>query len=192
MNKNKFRSGETVGVFEIIGESDQREKYGGSILWKVRCPWCKSEKLLTIDKARIYKSCGCKKADIQSVSLRKSLDRDGCGEIYATHWNVIKKNAKQRGIPFHISVKYAWKLFLEQDRKCALTGTPLKFSTRCWSRDATASLDRIDSSKDKGYVKGNVQWVHKNINMMKQEYSTNLFFEWCVKVCLHNNLLQVI
>ena len=185
-------TGKKIGVFEVLGDSKERRMPSGQVLWSVRCGLCKGIKLLTKQQMKRYQSCGCKRADLQSASLRKSLNRGGCGEIYATHWDVIKKNAKQRHIPFKINAEYAWKLFLEQDRKCALTGVPLKFSTRCWSRDATASLDRIDSARDKGYVKGNVQWVHKNINMMKQEYSTTLFFDWCVKVCLHNNLLQVI
>jgi hypothetical protein len=185
--------GTRIGVFHILEDSGQRATGGsGSVLWLAKCLMCGNTKLLTKQQMGRYQSCGCKSRDLQSISLRKSLNRGGYGDIYATHWDVIKKNAKQRNIPFNISAKYAWKLFLEQDRKCALTGVPLKFSTRCWSRDATASLDRIDSSRNKGYIRGNVQWVHKNINMMKQEYSTGLFFDWCVKVCLHNNLLRVI
>lgn len=185
-------AGQKIGVFEVIANSGERQRSSGLVMWNVKCGLCGKFRLLTGPHIRRFQSCGCKTRDLQSASLRKSLNRDGCGEIYATHWNVIKKNAKQRNIPFNINVKYAWKLFLEQDRKCALTGVPLKFSTRCWSRNATASMDRIDSSRDKGYIRGNVQWVHKNINMMKQEYSTNLFFDWCAKVCLHNNLLQII
>jgi archaellum component FlaC len=42
---------------------------------------------------------------------------------------------------------------------------------------ATASLDRVDSAK--GYIKGNVQWVHKDINMMKQQYSQEYFIQMC-------------
>ena len=41
----------------------------------------------------------------------------------------------------------------------------------------TASLDRIDSSL--GYVKNNVQWVHKDINKMKQELNENYFKNLC-------------
>lgn len=41
-------------------------------------------------------------------------------------------------------------------------------------------LDRIDSSK--GYIEGNVQWVHKDVNMMKQNYSQKYFIEMCKKI----------
>jgi len=49
----------------------------------------------------------------------------------------------------------------------------------------TASLDRIDSSK--GYVKGNLQWVHKDINMMKNHYNQKYFIEICKKVATNAN-----
>jgi hypothetical protein len=47
----------------------------------------------------------------------------------------------------------------------------------------TASVDRIDSSK--GYIKGNVQWVHKTINKMKWGYSQGEFIEFCEAVVKH-------
>ena len=37
------------------------------------------------------------------------------------------------------------------------------------------SLDRIDSSK--GYEENNVQWVHKDINLMKNKYDNKYFIE---------------
>ena len=48
----------------------------------------------------------------------------------------------------------------------------------------TASLDRIDSSK--GYIEGNVQWVHKRVNLMKGNMSTENFIEWCNLVVKNN------
>lgn len=44
----------------------------------------------------------------------------------------------------------------------------------------TASLDRIDSTR--GYVVGNLQWIHKDLNLMKNTLPTSLFIEWCKKV----------
>lgn len=46
--------------------------------------------------------------------------------------------------------------------------------------EGTASLDRIDSSR--GYVEGNVQWVHKDVNFMKQALSQERFVELCTLV----------
>lgn len=61
------------------------------------------------------------------------------------------------------------------------TGELLIFP-KIWAKriEASASLDRIDSSK--GYEQGNVQWVHKDINNMKQSFSQDKFIDWCKKV----------
>jgi archaellum component FlaC len=42
------------------------------------------------------------------------------------------------------------------------------------------SLDRIDSKL--GYIEGNVQWLHKDVNYMKQEYSQEYYIDICKKV----------
>ena len=178
--------GKTIGVFEVIDDSGERRQPSGMVLWKVKCKECGNIKLLTAPHIRRFRSCGCKTRDLQSAALRKSLNRGGYEEIFATHWTSIKKNSLSRNLPFEVDAKYAWELFINQTRKCALTGVHLQFPTRCWSKDGNASLDRIDS--DKGYIRDNLQWVHKNINMMKQQYSTELFFDWCKKVVEYNHL----
>jgi hypothetical protein len=45
------------------------------------------------------------------------------------------------------------------------------------------SVDRIDSLR--GYVEGNVQWVHKKINIMKNVYSQEEFIILCKQVVKH-------
>lgn len=81
-------------------------------------------------------------------------------------------------------MEYAWKLFLGQGRRCALTGLVLELSPSKMNKGAsTASLDRIDSAK--GYIAGNVQWVHIVINMMKQTLSDEEFVLWCHRVATY-------
>ena len=86
-----------------------------------------------------------------------------------------------RGIDWNIDFDYLADLLIEQDFKCALTG---------WDIDAmgagnnTASLDRIDSSI--GYEADNVQWVHKMVNMCKQQYSQEDFIDMCKSVSTYN------
>lgn len=89
-------------------------------------------------------------------------------------------NAKARDLEFSLSLKELWELFLEQDRKCAYTGILLTFARNPRTSDQTASLDRIDSTK--GYIKGNVKWVHKDINLMKNYFSHEDFIKKCGKV----------
>lgn len=121
----------------------------------------------------LQKSCGC-------LRIRKGSKNPkwtGYGEISGEFWSGIKCNAKsayrrRKGIAFSITIRYAWNLYLQQNRKCALSGILITFGDF-----KTASLDRIDSKK--GYVKGNVQWIHKDLNIMKQSYSQKYFVEWC-------------
>ena len=51
------------------------------------------------------------------------------------------------------------------------------------SKDRTASIDRIDSSA--GYVAGNIQFVHKHINKMKNNLDEQCFIEMCKLVAFH-------
>jgi len=38
-----------------------------------------------------------------------------------------------------------------------------------------------------GYVEGNVQWVHKIVNFMKQALPDNEFINWC-RIIVNNNI----
>jgi len=81
-------------------------------------------------------------------------------------------------------MEYLWNLFLEQNKKCALSGLELILNPR-WSQQnkgrmenvQTASLDRIDNTK--GYILGNVQWVHKQVNFMKGTMEQKEFIKFC-------------
>lgn len=78
---------------------------------------------------------------------------------------------------------YVAELFDSQNYKCALTGLPISFT------DKTASLDRIDSTKP--YKKGNVQWVHKDANIMKNGYNIEYFIKMCKLITEHNKHMDV-
>jgi hypothetical protein len=124
----------------------------------------------------VVKSCGCLKKECASK-------RTGFEQISGSYWGAVKRAAALRNIDFNITVEYAWDLFISQQRQCALSGEQLGF-VQNYSRDKrriqTASLDRINS--DIGYEAGNVQWVHKDINLMKLDHSQKEFIEWCRKV----------
>lgn len=79
-------------------------------------------------------------------------------------------------------------MFEEQAGCCALSGYPLEFAQ--WAprgqrkkAETTASLDRINS--DVGYVPGNVQWVHKTLNVAKHTSTTDEFVAMCRAVVQH-------
>ena len=61
---------------------------------------------------------------------------------------------------------------------------PISFPTKS-TGIRTASLDRIDSSK--GYVPGNIQWVHKDVNWMKGSFTQEYFVNICKKISKNIN-----
>ena len=82
-----------------------------------------------------------------------------------------------------------WDIFEKQDKICALSGLPIEFETSqygLWHGEGTASLDRIDSSK--GYICGNVQWVHKDVNRMKQCFKEDRLLDLCKLIVEHNKV----
>lgn len=109
----------------------------------------------------------------------------GHGKLSGRYWNSIKYHAKYRNQEFAISIKYAWEVFEKQNGKCALSGLTLKFwETNERTTNQTASLDRIDSTK--GYVEGNVQWIHKSFQSMKSNKTQSEFIQLCKLVAEHN------
>jgi hypothetical protein len=118
-------------------------------------------------------SCGC------NIKRGKNHPQwGGCGEISGNLWDTIVRHSMARGgVPITIDMKYASDLFELQNRKCALSSVPIHLHT---FTKRTASLDRIDSGQ--GYVPGNVQWVHKDVNRMKNVYDQDYFIETCRKI----------
>jgi hypothetical protein len=100
-------------------------------------------------------------------------------------WGQIKRGSrrKSRTLPFEISMNYVWELYKKQNGICALSGVKLSMPLSHRDKSYTASLDRIDSSK--GYIEGNVQWVHKDVNIMKQDLPDEVFVDWCKKISYH-------
>lgn len=101
--------------------------------------------------------------------------------LFYVHFKNIIKDANKRKIQVSVSEEYLLKLIEEQNFKCALTGLDIYFGP---DKKRTASLDRIDSSI--GYIEGNLQWVHKHINISKQYFSQEYYIEMCKNVAKYN------
>ena len=153
------------------------------IYWRCQCDCgntkCVAAKHLVGGK---IKSCGCK----HHRCGKTNPSWKGYEDISGKYWETLRRNASKRGLAFGISIEYAWQVFRRQDGKCALTGQPLQFKSHSEISDGTASLDRIDSRK--GYVKGNVQWVHKHVNTIKWDLPLDIFFKTCKMVVEHRKL----
>lgn len=92
----------------------------------------------------------------------------------------IVRNSKQRsnkiGLDFDIDFDFCLQLYEDQNGLCALSGEKLELSGDRYLSNMM-SLDRIDS--DKGYVKGNIQWVCVKYNMMKAHATMEEFLKMC-------------
>lgn len=95
--------------------------------------------------------------------------------ISGTYWYGVVNGAKNRNIDFLITQDYVWKLFLKQDKKCALSGWEIEFSKDLSLN--TVSIDRIDSSK--GYTNENIQLVHPDINLLKFNWNEKYLYRMC-------------
>jgi hypothetical protein len=170
-------TGQKFGHLTVIRQCGKDDK--GYRLFVCRCECGRFTKGLPIHRLRSKntKSCGCKKFGSKSDNGWWS----GYGDLSGTQWGTIKEGAKKRDIEFNITIEYVWELFLKQNRKCALTGLDLIMKpgdhNNVDSSQPYASLDRIDSNK--GYVKDNIQWVHKKVNLMKNILEQKEFIQLC-------------
>lgn len=103
-------------------------------------------------------------------------------EIPISWFDEKKRKAKKRGKFFEFDIEYIWQVYLRQNKKCALSGLPLDFNKD--TDNAMVSVDRIDNNK--GYIKRNIQLVHKDVNFMKYVYDQKYFIKMC-KLVAENN-----
>lgn len=119
-------------------------------------------------------TCGNRNIHFTTINSR---NWKGHGDIGLSYYSDLKREGERRGYTFQVSISYLWDLFLEQNKKCTLSGLPLVFGKTKLDNEANASVDRIDSTK--GYVEGNVQWVDKRINFMKGSLPQQEFIQLC-------------
>ncbi len=176
----KDLTGVKVGLLSVIKRAGY--KTHGHIMWIVRCE-CGKELVLaaghvarTATKNRkIPRSCGCYRRRFAA------WDYKGVEELSLSKFNTYKNSARKRNLRFDVTITYLWELYLKQNKLCALSGVPILLSRKGLSKGVnTASLDRIDNSR--GYVVGNVQWVHLKVNDLKGSDTEEEFVTWCAKI----------
>ncbi len=150
--------------------------------WKCQCD-CGKEKIAKGNNLRRghTQSCGCNSSPKGQFSSLYT----GIGKLSGQYLASIRCGARARGFDYSITKEYAYQVFLSQNEKCSLTGLPITLREGRSYGETSASLDRIDSSK--GYIEGNIQWVHKDINRIKQAFSQEKFIEYCQLVVNHQN-----
>ena len=153
--------------------------------WDFKCLLC--ENITTTRKPDVtrgkIKSCGC----------RKNIGENngnwfGYKSINGRTIGHYKKIAKKRNIEFSLTIEDLWDTYIVQNKRCPYTNQILTLSpkNKKTRTPSNASLDRIDS--DLGYIIGNIQWVLKEINIMKNTMSHDNLIRTCILIS--NNCMK--
>jgi hypothetical protein len=159
-------TGNKIGSLTVVKRAKSKNKLA---MWECQCKCgnvcvCRGADL----RQGKIKTCGCR------MGVENRRNWKGYGEIPKKYWSSLINNANQRGKKFDITIKQINDLFLEQDKKCALSGRVIAFE------DKSASLDRVDNTK--GYSIDNVQWLHKDVNKAKVNFTQEDFTLLCEQI----------
>lgn len=185
----KIQTGTEIGNWKVLSEKYKKD----NVFWNdcecicgtkrpVRTWWLNNNH---------SKGCGCD-------NIKGRFKAICVGDLSLSYYGSFKYNRKYKGIDFseNVTMEYLWELFLKQDKKCSLSGIPLQLNPR-WSKQnkgeyteiiQNASIDRINSKL--GYTLENIQWVHKDINMMKGSLKEVDFISFCKQVYLNNQHIK--
>lgn len=168
----KDLTGKIFGDLCVLGVSEISRN--GHYRYHVRCS-CGTEKTVLGTHMLQGNTLHCGKCKPRA----KPRNWTGCGTVSGTYFAQVKTGAAgargRKPVEFKVSIEYLSHLLDEvQKGTCALSGLPISIKAH------TASLDRIDSSK--GYIEDNVQWLHKDVNMMKRHYEQNYFISLCKRI----------
>jgi hypothetical protein len=181
MKKLKYNdiSGKQYGRLTAINRIKNNR---GIMVWRCICI-CGEETDVSYNRLSTFKVDKCNKCKIGNSQANRNLNK----ELPSYLLKRIKHCAKTRNLHFDdsLSEQYLYELYLKQNKICAISGIRIDFAKTNHLHqigNTTASLDRINS--DNGYVKDNIQWVHKNINIMKNDLSMQRFLELCKEIAI--------
>jgi hypothetical protein len=152
--------------------------------WICECISCKKKISVWSHNIKLNTS-GCRECACKALHIN---NKTGYKEITGSFWSNILTRARLRKIHFNITIEYAWDIFILQNRKCIYSGRnlimpPQENIKRKKHELNIASLDRIDSSL--GYIEGNIQWLHKSVNCMKNSLSEFEFLTFIKEISGH-------
>jgi len=208
----EIKKGQIFGYYKVISnevhmvKNKNNNHHRGHL--KVVCTLCDTEHLKRVDslKSDSKKCRACSNKEKYLVNVKNkiiahkgySVGHQGTGDLTKTQLYRIKVGCDSRNKEWdkkYMTTENLWKLMIKQNHKCKLSGipifltkgtnVPMNNSNNLDYSEWNASLDRIDSSK--GYIKGNVQWVHRHVNIMKNIYDQDYFISLCKKITKNAN-----
>lgn len=97
----------------------------------------------------------------------------GYGRISKSYFSQVKRGASEKGLEMSVSLEYLDSITVD---RCPFCGRALVYKNFSAGAEVTASLDRIDSRR--GYIEGNLRWIHKDINIMRSNMTDAEFLGW--------------
>jgi hypothetical protein len=173
ITKYRFPTGTRLGKWTVL-DGDPIWKPKGYVHFLCKCD-CGTEREVAAQNLQreISTNCGCE---------RRPVNFTGAGSLSGAYFARLKRGAKSRGLLFDITVEQAVGIFTG---KCALSDRTITLNRHIRKYGQTASLDRIDSSR--GYTIDNIQWIHKDLNVMKRDFNNDYFVQMCKAVANNNN-----
>lgn len=170
--------GQTFGRLTVISREKTYINNVKRSVFRCRCS-CGNEKILLGNRLRSGQttSCGCYASELLSARSWAGYE-----EISGVTIGRLKSDAKKRNMKWEVTNKELWDLFISQDRKCAISGRPIRFERNVKKLKLlqTASLDRIDSNGH--YTIDNIQWIHKDFNILKWDWTMDELYDMCKEV----------
>jgi len=169
-----FEKGHKFGDWELLDPAPTRREKQKEYRYKCRCK-CGSEKEVNCYNLEKGISTRCYECSVEDKFGEGNPFWSGHGLVSGKRFYRAKIGAEKRDIAFEIDIQIMNEELERSNFICALTG--LKLNEETWS------LDRIDSNK--GYTRENIQYVHKDINRMKNSYEEDYYIRMCRLVAKH-------
>lgn len=173
MYKGIDQTGIVYGRWTVLSREGTRDFPNGhsTPLWRVRCE-CGNIEIRQPQSVRDNGKTGCPECLKGIFSGSKSWHWKGGRHVSGYFLAKIRAGAAKRArdLECSLTIEYLDALWELQEGRCIYSGLELVV-------DDTASLDRIDSAL--GYVEGNVQFVHKDVNKMKFDLKEERFLHLC-------------
>lgn len=130
----------------------------------------------------------CKKCceQISGKHTKHPLYTKAADRFFSVLVSQVKGGAKKRGIAFAIDKDDVLGLYLDQARKCAMTGVEMVLDSgagHALRNRVRPSIDRIDSAGN--YTPDNIQLICSQVNLMKGGMSQVDFLRWCNRIVAH-------
>lgn len=183
--KGEDVTGYQYGLYVVLGFVGRKTFPSGNWhnTWRVICTGCDTESERQAQHV-VNAKYGCQACKGRATAGVNSWHWKGGRYVpgYFVAQAKSKLDRRSKTLDWTVTVEYLDKVWESQDGRCAYTGLPLIFGDSI--TEQTASLDRRDSGL--GYVPGNVQFVHKDINLMKWSLPEQRFLALCRAVAEYN------